>query len=44
LTKYLKVILSILSYIVSIFGYPVIHTFEKYFWIISIILMLVLVG
>jgi len=33
-----------LSYVVSIFGYSVIHTFEKYFWIVSFILMLVLVG
>ena len=39
-----QVIISILSYIVSIFGYSVIHTFEKYFWIVSFIFMLVLVG
>lgn len=44
LTRLPQVIISILSYIVSIFGYSVIHTFEKYFWIVSFILMLVLVG
>lgn len=38
------VIISVLSYLISVFGYSVIHTFEKYFWVVSFILMWVLVG
>lgn len=38
------VIISILSYVLSIFGYRIIHTYEKYSWIVTFILMLVLVG
>ena len=38
------VIISIVSYVVSVFGYSVIHTFEKYFWIMTFILVIVLMG
>lgn len=38
------VIIAVVSYLVSIFGYRIIHTYEKYSWIITFILMLVLVG
>lgn len=38
------VIIAIVSFVVSIFGYRLIHTYEKYSWIVTFILMLVLVG
>jgi purine-cytosine permease-like protein len=38
------IIIAILSYIISIFGFKIIHTFEKYSWISTFILMLVLVA
>lgn len=38
------VIIAIVSYLVSIFGYRIIHTYEKYSWIVTFILMLVLIG
>lgn len=38
------VIIAIISYIVSIFGFSLIHTYEKYSWIMSFILILVLIG
>ncbi|UZJ55760.1 hypothetical protein CBS101457_005080 [Exobasidium rhododendri] len=38
------VIIAVVSYVVSIFGYKIIHTYEKYSWIVTFILMLVLVG
>lgn len=38
------VIIAVISYVVSIFGFSLIHTYEKYSWIMSFILMLVLIG
>jgi purine-cytosine permease-like protein len=38
------IIIAILSYVISIFGFKIIHTFEKYSWISTFILLLVLVG
>jgi purine-cytosine permease-like protein len=38
------VIIAILSYIISIFGFKLIHSFEKYSWIGTFILLLVLIG
>lgn len=38
------VIVAVISYVVSVFGFALIHTFEKYSWIVSFILILVLVG
>jgi purine-cytosine permease-like protein len=38
------IIIAILSYIISIFGFKIIHTFEKYSWIGTFILLLVLMG
>ena len=36
-------IIAIISYLVSVFGYAMIHTYEKYSWIVTFILLLVLV-
>ncbi len=38
------VIVAVISYVVSIFGFALIHTFEKYSWIVSFILICVLIG
>lgn len=38
------IIVSIVSYLLSVFGFRIIHTYEKYSWIITFILLLVLVG
>lgn len=38
------VIVAVISYLVSVFGYAIIHTYEKYSWIATFILLLVLVG
>lgn len=38
------VIVAVISYVVSVFGFALIHTFEKYSWIVSFILALVLIG
>jgi purine-cytosine permease-like protein len=38
------VIIAVLSYIISVFGFKLIHTFEKYSWIGTFILMLVLIA
>lgn len=38
------VIIAVLSFIISLFGFKVIHTFEKYSWILTFILFLVLIG
>ncbi|CAG8974588.1 hypothetical protein HYALB_00004385 [Hymenoscyphus albidus] len=38
------IIVSILSYIISIFGFAVIHSLEKYAWIMSFILLCILIG
>lgn len=38
------VIIAVISYVVSIFGFKIIHTYEKYSWVAAFILLLVLVG
>jgi NCS1 nucleoside transporter family len=38
------VIVAVISYVVSVFGFAMIHTFEKYSWILSFILICVLYG
>jgi len=38
------VIVAVVSYVVSVFGFSLIHTFEKYSWIPSFILLCVLIG
>lgn len=38
------IIIAILSYLISVFGFKLIHTFEKYSWIGTFILLLVLIG
>lgn len=38
------VIVAIVSYVVSVFGFAIIHTFEKYSWIVSFTLISVLIG
>jgi purine-cytosine permease-like protein len=38
------VIITVISYFVSVFGFAMIHTFEKYAWIMAFILLCVLIG
>ena len=38
------VIISVVSYVISIFGFKMIHTYEKYSWIVTFILTAVLIG
>lgn len=38
------VIVSVIGYVVSVFGFRVVQIFEKYSWIFTFILMLVLIG
>ncbi|CAF9943798.1 MAG: hypothetical protein ALECFALPRED_001340 [Alectoria fallacina] len=38
------VIIAIISYVVSVFGFAIIHTFEKYLWTVAFILFCVLIG
>ncbi|KAG9240972.1 permease for cytosine/purines, uracil, thiamine, allantoin-domain-containing protein [Calycina marina] len=38
------VIITVLSYVISIFGFKIIHTFEKYSWIAGFILLCVMIG
>ena len=38
------VIIAVISYIVSVFGFRLIHTFEKYSWIGTFILFCVLIA
>jgi purine-cytosine permease-like protein len=38
------VIIAIISYVISVFGFKLIHTFEKFSWIYTFILMLVLIA
>ena len=38
------VIIAIVSYVISIFGFRMIHTYEKYSWIVTFILLAVLIG
>lgn len=38
------IIIAVISYVVSIFGFKLIHTWEKYSWIMTVILLCVLIG
>ncbi len=38
------VIIAVIGYVISIFGFALIHTYEKYSWIATFILMLILIG
>lgn len=38
------VIVAVLSYVVSVFGFALIHTWEKYSWFLAFILICVLIG
>ena len=38
------IIIAVLSFVISVFGFNVIHAFEKYSWIGTFILLLVLIG
>lgn len=38
------VIIAVLGYVISVFGFAIIHTFEKYSWIMTFIIMLILIG
>ena len=38
------IIIAVVGYVISLFGFRVIHTFEKYSWIFTLVLMLVLLG
>ncbi|TVY82928.1 Purine-cytosine permease fcyB, partial [Lachnellula suecica] len=38
------VIIAVIGYVISVFGFAIIHTYEKYSWIAAFILMLVLLG
>ena len=38
------VITAVVSYVVSVFGFAVIHTVEKYSWIVAVLLLSVLIG
>jgi len=38
------VIIAIIGYVVALFGFKVIHTYEKYSWIVAFILLCVLIG
>jgi len=38
------VIIAVIGYVISVFGFQLIHTYEKYSWIMTFILLLVLLG
>ncbi|KAK0100160.1 hypothetical protein ONS95_008499 [Cadophora gregata] len=38
------IIIAVISYVISIFGFALIHTFEKYSWIMTFILLIILMG
>lgn len=38
------VIIAVIGYLVSVFGFAIIHTFEKYSWIVTFIISCVLIG
>jgi purine-cytosine permease-like protein len=38
------IIITVLSYVVSVFGFALIHTFEKYSWVVAFVLLCVLIG
>jgi NCS1 nucleoside transporter family len=39
-----SIITSIISYLVSLFGFSLIHTFEKYSWIVALLFLCILLG
>ena len=38
------IIISVISYVISVFGFALIHTYEKYSWIATFIILCVLIG
>lgn len=38
------IIIGVISYLVSLFGFSLIHTYERYAWIVSVILLCILIG
>jgi NCS1 nucleoside transporter family len=38
------VIIAVISYVISVFGFAIIHTYEKYSWIATFIILCVLIG
>jgi purine-cytosine permease-like protein len=38
------IIIAVIGYVISIFGFRLIHTYEKYSWIVTFILLLILTG
>ncbi|KAG0649894.1 Purine-cytosine permease fcyB [Hyphodiscus hymeniophilus] len=38
------VIIAIIGYVISIFGFAIIHTYEKYSWIVTFIILCILIG
>lgn len=38
------VIIAVISYVISVFGFAIIHTYEKYSWIATVIILCVLIG
>jgi purine-cytosine permease-like protein len=38
------IIIAVLSYVISVFGFAIIHTYEKYSWVVSFIVLCILVG
>ncbi len=38
------VIIAVIGYVVSVFGFALVHTYEKYSWIMTAILLIVLLG
>ncbi len=38
------IIIAVIGYVVSVFGFALIHTYEKYSWIMTVIILCVLIG
>jgi purine-cytosine permease-like protein len=38
------IIIAVIGYVISIFGFALIHTYEKYSWIVTFIILCVLIG
>jgi purine-cytosine permease-like protein len=38
------IIISVIAYVISVFGFAIIHTYEKYSWIVTVIIMIILIS
>ena len=38
------IIIAVISYVISVFGFAIIHTYEKYSWIATVIILCILIG